>query len=73
MRFNDVVPSQGLADIARHVMGCRLSRETRVANALGDVASNIYQALPHLGELRARAQGLAGGSLRTSNRPEIGA
>ena len=33
------------ADIARHVIGCRLSQETRVQMRFGDVASNVYQAL----------------------------
>jgi hypothetical protein len=30
-----------LGDIAHHVIGCRLTRETGAQNASGDVASNI--------------------------------
>ena len=33
------------ADIARHVMGCHLTPEVKVQNALDDVISNVYQAL----------------------------
>ena len=32
----------GLADIARHVIGCQLSQETRVQDVLDDVASSIW-------------------------------
>jgi hypothetical protein len=32
---------QGLADIARHVIGCQTTQETRVQDAVDDVASNI--------------------------------
>jgi hypothetical protein len=35
----------GLADIARHVIGCHVTRETRVQGALDDMASNLCQAL----------------------------
>ena len=34
-----------LADIARHVIECRLTHTTRVRSALDDVASNVRQAL----------------------------
>jgi hypothetical protein len=37
---------QGLADTARHVIGCRLTQETRVQRALDDMAGTICQALP---------------------------
>jgi len=37
---------QGLADIARHVIGCHLTQETRVQNALDNGAGNIRQAIP---------------------------
>jgi len=35
----------GLADVARHVMGCCLNQETRVQSALDDVASNSSHAM----------------------------
>ena len=35
----------GLVNVARRVMGCHLTQETRVQNALDDVASHIRQAL----------------------------
>ena len=35
----------GLADIARHVIGCHLPQDTRAQSALDDEASNILQAL----------------------------
>ena len=35
----------GLAHIARHVMECHLTQETRVQSVMVDVASNICQAL----------------------------
>jgi hypothetical protein len=28
----------GLADVARHILGCRVNHETRVSNVLNDVA-----------------------------------
>jgi hypothetical protein len=40
-----VEPGQGLADIARHDKACHYSQETRFGNAVGDVASNVCQAL----------------------------
>jgi len=47
MRVDDVagIIRQAPADIARHVIGCRITRETRINNALPDVAGNICQAL----------------------------
>ena len=47
--LNDVAVSQGLADIARHVIGCRSTQETRVQSVLDDVASSNSQALPRDG------------------------
>ena len=38
--------TQGPADIARHVIGCHSTQETRVQNASDDMAGNICQALP---------------------------
>jgi len=35
----------GLIDSARHVIGRRFTQETRVQNAVDDVASTIHQAL----------------------------
>ena len=35
-----------MADIAGRLIGCRLFQETKVQNALDDVASNNRQALP---------------------------
>ena len=35
----------GLADVARHVIGCHSSQETRVRLHVDDVASNICQAV----------------------------
>ena len=37
---------QGLMDTARHVIGCRLTLETRVQKACDDVASTIHLSLP---------------------------
>jgi hypothetical protein len=34
--------AMGLADIAHHVIGCNLTQETRVVNALDDVARTIH-------------------------------
>jgi hypothetical protein len=34
-----------LADTARHVIGCRLTQETRFQNACNDMASDVYPAL----------------------------
>ena len=34
-------PRQGLLDIARHVIGCRLTQQARVQNASGDEAGNV--------------------------------
>ena len=39
-------------DNARHVIGCHLTQEARVKNALDDVASTINQSLPTLGARR---------------------
>jgi len=52
---DDVAGSaMGLADIARHVIGCHLTPATSVQYALDDVASSIWQA-PAVGdEARAR-------------------
>jgi len=36
---------QGLMDSARHVIGCRLTHETRVQIAFADVASTIHPSL----------------------------
>jgi hypothetical protein len=36
---------QGLTHSARHVIGCRISQDTRVQNAFDDVASTIYQSI----------------------------
>ena len=36
----------GLAEIARHVIGCHLTQDAVVQSALGDVAGNICQGLP---------------------------
>jgi len=47
---------------ARHVIGCRLTRETRVHNALNDVASTVHQSLP--AALRVRHLGVV---LKTEN------
>jgi len=41
--------AMGLAEMARRVTGCYLTQGTRVKNALDDVASNIYVALPPSG------------------------
>jgi len=51
----------GLTDIAGHVIGCRLTQETRVQNVMYDVASNISQALPRPQRLRQlrRQRGLS--------------
>ena len=35
----------GLADTARHVIGCRLTQEARVQNASNDMASDVCPAL----------------------------
>jgi len=35
--------SEGLTDIAFHVIGCHLSQDTRINNALDDVATNVAQ------------------------------
>jgi len=35
---------KGLPDIARHVIGCHLTEDTRAENALDDVAGNIRLA-----------------------------
>jgi hypothetical protein len=47
MYVDDVASTiwQGLADIARHVIGCHLTQETRIQNVLDDVASETCQAL----------------------------
>ena len=37
----------GLADIARHVIGCPLIRCMRVRSVSHDIAGNIRQTLPH--------------------------
>ena len=34
----------GLADIARHGVGCQLTQATRVETALDDAAGNMWQA-----------------------------
>jgi hypothetical protein len=39
--------------LARHVIGCRSTQETRVPHALRDVASNVCVALSHGGALSA--------------------
>jgi len=36
---------QGMMDVARHVIGCRLTPEPRVQNAFDDVASTIHRLL----------------------------
>jgi hypothetical protein len=36
---------QGLADIARHIIGYRLPQGTRVNDTLYDVAGNIWQTI----------------------------
>ena len=36
---------KGLMDSAHHVIGCRLTQETRVQNALDDMASTVHQSL----------------------------
>ena len=40
-------PQAGLASCARHVIGCRLTRCTRVKIALDDVAGNVYPRQLH--------------------------
>jgi len=37
--------AMGLVDIVRNVVGCHLTQERRVPNALDDVAGNLCQAL----------------------------
>ena len=39
--------AMGLADTARHVIGCHLTQETRFEMCVDDVADNTCQALLH--------------------------
>ena len=65
--------ASNMVDIARHVMGCHLTQATRVQrSALGDVTSNIRQALEAGGVRRGAEQpGLrvAGGEARGGRVP----
>ena len=51
-----IIPVPGLIDSARHVISCNLTQDTRVPNALEDVASGSPQTL-----IRGGREGRAGG------------
>jgi hypothetical protein len=63
MRVHDVTTT-GLADVARHLMGCTVTKESKVLLAVDDVASNIRQALERGGHSRAGGRRRGGGSQR---------
>jgi len=76
-------PSEGRADVPRHVIGCRLIKATRVRSALIDVAGDVQQPHPQrilVDAQRAKVERLrllqptraAGSLVIRSSRTEIG-
>ena len=66
-----ILPAECLAYIARHVIVCRMNQETRLLNALDDVAGEICSSLAPGATLAHAFGGASGHSLGTRNHPSL--